>query len=170
MSNLINDHLYETRNHLIKEIDLLNDEPFNVRPGTKNWSIAQVCHHLFLVEQAAIKAIAWGLKGMDRSEKERKNVQLILDRTKKIQAPPIVEPALEPFKVQKIIDMLSDSRKKLIDYLSTIEDPSILVEKSVNHPAFGELPLDQWIEMIYLHEQRHIEQIKEIKLFIGLMQ
>ena len=94
----------------------------------------------------------------------------MLERTKKIQAPPIVEPALGPFKVQQIMDMLSDSRKKLMDFLSTIEDQSILVEKSVNHPAFGELPLDQWIEMIYLHEQRHIEQIKEIKLFIGLMQ
>lgn len=32
------------------------------------------------------------------------------------------------------------------------------------HPALGELFLDQWIELIYLHEQRHIEQIKEIKL------
>ena len=32
------------------------------------------------------------------------------------------------------------------------------------HPALGELSLDQWIELIYLHEQRHISQIKEIKL------
>lgn len=32
------------------------------------------------------------------------------------------------------------------------------------HPALGELLLDQWIELIYLHEQRHIEQIKEVKL------
>ncbi|MEC3085289.1 PadR family transcriptional regulator, partial [Bacillus cereus] len=31
-------------------------------------------------------------------------------------------------------------------------------------PALGELPLDQWIELIYLHEQRHMLQIKEIKL------
>jgi hypothetical protein len=41
-----------------------------------------------------------------------------------------------------------------------------LAEKSVTHPALGELPLDQWIEQIYLHEQRHIEQIKEIKLLL----
>lgn len=170
MSHLMNEYLNDTRNQLIKEIALVKDEPFNVRPDTKSWSIAQVCHHLYLVEQATIKAIAWGLKGNDHSQTERKNVHLMLDRTKKIQAPPIVEPTLEPFNVQQIINILSDSRKKLMDFLSTIEDPSILREKSVNHPAFGELPLDQWIEMIYLHEQRHIEQIKEIKLFLGLMQ
>jgi hypothetical protein len=62
--------------------------------------------------------------------------------------------------------LLSDSRKKLMIFLITIEDKSILTEKSVKHPAFGELPLDHWIELIYLHEQRHIEQIKEIKLLL----
>ena len=28
------------------------------------------------------------------------------------------------------------------------------------HPALGELSLMEWIELIYLHEQRHISQIK----------
>ena len=166
MSELVNDNLVETRNSLIKEIASLSYAQFNNRPSPNKWSIAQVCHHLVLVEKASIKAIAWGLKENDRSQKERKKVQLILDRTKKIQAPKIVEPDEEPFEVQQIIDLLSDSRKKLMAFLSTIEDESILAEKSVNHPAFGELPLDQWIEQIYLHEQRHIEQIKEIKLLL----
>lgn len=166
MSKFVNDNLYETRNNLIEEIASLSYAQFNNQPSMNKWSIAQVCHHLVLVEKASIKVIAWGLKEIDRSQKERKKVQLILDRTKKIQAPKIVEPDGEPFEVQQIIDLLSDSRKKLMTFLSTIEDTSILTEKSVNHPAFGELPLDQWIELIYLHEQRHIEQIKEIKLFI----
>ncbi|MCM3651394.1 DinB family protein [Metabacillus litoralis] len=166
MSKLVNDNLYETRNNLIEDIASLSYAQFNNRPSMNKWSIAQVCHHLVLVEKASIKAIAWGLKEIDRSQKERKKVHLILDRTKKIQAPKIVEPDGEPFEVQQIIELLSDSRKKLMTFLSTIEYTSILTEKSVNHPAFGELPLDQWIELIYLHEQRHIEQIKEIKLFI----
>ena len=166
MSKLVNDNLYETRNNLIKEISLLSYAQFNKQPSMNKWSIAQVCHHLVLVEKASMKAIAWGLKEIDSTQKERKKVQLILDRTKKIKAPKIVEPDVEPFEVQQIIDLLSDSRKKLMTFLSTIEDTSILAEKSVNHPAFGELPLDQWIELIYLHEQRHIEQIKEIKLLV----
>lgn len=168
MSNLVNGNLYETRNILVKEITSLSYTQLNDSPGKNKWSIAQVCHHLVLVEQATIKAIAWGLKEVDNTQKERKNVHLILDRVKKIKAPKIVEPDKEPFEVQSIIDLLNDSRKKLLTFLSTIEDKSILMEKSVNHPALGELPLDQWIEQIYLHEQRHIEQIKEIKLFLDL--
>ena len=166
MSNLVNDNLYETRNNLVKEISILSYTQFNDRPDMNMWSIAQVCHHLVLVEQATIKAIAWGLKEVDRTQNERKKVHLILDRTKKIKAPKIVEPDVEPFEVQQIIDLLSDSRKKLMTFLSTVEDKSILTEKAVKHPAFGELPLDQWIELIYLHEQRHTEQIKEIKLLL----
>lgn len=168
MRKLVNDHLYETRNNLVKEITLLSNAQFNNRPNMNKWSIAQVCHHLVLVEEASIKAIAWGLKQIDRTQKERKKVQLILDGTKKMKAPQIVEPNVEPFEVQQMIDLLCDSRKKLITFLSTIEDKSILTEKSVKHPAFGELPLDQWIELIYLHEQRHIEQIKEIKLLLDV--
>ncbi|MGG3890740.1 DinB family protein [Metabacillus fastidiosus] len=169
MNKLMNDNLYETRKNLVKEIALLSNTQFNSKPDMDIWSIAQVCHHLVLVEEASIKAIAWGLKENDHTQKERKNVHFILlDRTKKIKAPKIVEPDVESFEVPQIIDLLNNSRKKLIDFLSTIEDKSILEEKSVKHPALGELPLDQWIEQIYLHEQRHIEQIKEIKLLLDV--
>lgn len=160
MDNLVYDNLYKTRNNLIKEIASLSYTRFNDRPSTEKWSIAQVCHHIVLVEQATIKAIARGLKEVNTTKKERHNVHLILNRTKKIKAPKIVEPDAEPFKVQSIIDLLNDLRKKLLTYLGTIEDKSLLAEKSVKHPALGELRLEQWIEMIYLHEQRHIEQKK----------
>ncbi|MEH7235413.1 DinB family protein [Bacillus sp. JJ1562] len=170
MSNLVNDNLYETRNDLVMEIASLGYTQFNSSPGINKWSIAQVCHHLVLVEQATIKAIAWGLKEIDNNQTERKNVKLILDRTKKLKAPKIVEPDIGPFEVQTIIDMLNDSRKKLLTFLSTVEDKSVLAEKSTMHPALGELPLDQWIEQIYLHEQRHLAQIKEIKLLLDAKQ
>jgi len=166
MINLVNDNLYETRKNLVNEIKALHFTQFNARPGNDKWSIAQVCHHIVLVEQAIIKAISWGLKQADQTPKEHKDIkQLTLDRTKKFKAPTILEPELEPFEVQTIIDMLNDSRKKSLTFLSTIEDESILTGKSVAHPAFGLLPLDQWIEHIYLHEQRHIEQIREINLW-----
>lgn len=169
MNQYVNDSLYETRNNLVKEITLLSDAQLNSKPDLNTWSIAQVCHHLVLVEEASLKVIAWGIKKGDYIQQERKEITLlVLDRTKKLIAPKIVEPSLEPFEVQQIIDLFNDSRKKLMTFLSTIEDTSILSKKSVQHPALGELPLDQWLEQIYLHEQRHTEQIKEIKLFSDL--
>lgn len=167
MQKLISDSFDETRNDLMKEITYLSDDQFNRKPDLNSWSIAQVCHHLVLVEAATIKAIAWGIKEDEKTPREPRKIDLILDRTRKIQAPKIVEPNFEPFTVQQIIDLLISSREKLVAFLSSIEDESILTKTAVEHPAFGELPLNQWIELIYLHEQRHIEQIKEIKTRLG---
>lgn len=161
MSN-VKDHLDATRTQLLQEIDSLDDTAFNRKPDAQSWSVAQVCHHLVLVEEATRKAIAWGLKAQENAMPARKNVRLILDRTKKIQAPSIVEPTEQPFTVQAMQDLLATTRKNLLAFLQTIEEPEVLAKRAVQHPALGELPLDQWIEMVYLHEQRHIEQLQEI--------
>ncbi|MEB2298910.1 DinB family protein [Lysinibacillus xylanilyticus] len=166
MNQLINDHLCETRNILVEEFKSLSDTQFNAKPDANSWSIAQVCHHLTLTEESFIRLIAWGLKQEDSKQTERKNIHLIADRTTKVPAPEILEPAKDFFTVQHIIELLDDSRGKFIAFLDTIENPSILAEKSFKHPVLGELPLDQWVELVYIHEQRHIGQIKEIKAFI----
>jgi len=166
MSKLDKDNLVETRNRLVNEITLLSYEKFNNKTDVNSWSIAQVCHHLVLVEKASANAIAFGLERINGNEKERKDIHLVLDRTKKLEAPEIVNPDVAPFEVQQIIDLLNYSRNKLLTVLSTVEDNAILAKKSAKHPRFGELPLNQWIELLYLHEQRHIEQIKEIKILI----
>lgn len=167
MSKLEDGNLQEIRNALVKEISLLSFEQFNMRSELNMWSIAQVCHHLVLVEKATVKALAWGLKQTESNETERKNIHLILDRTKKRAAPKIVEPNQNSFEIEEMLHLLNNSRKELIGFLNDIEDKYMLIEKSVNHPAFGQLPLDQWVELIPLHEQRHIEQIKEIKQVLG---
>ncbi|MBG9453736.1 PadR family transcriptional regulator [Lysinibacillus sphaericus] len=166
MSQLINDQLCETRNNLVEEIKLLSDIQFNTKPDANSWSIAQVCHHLILTDASFVRLIAWALKQEDSKQVERKNIQLVADRTKKIPAPEFVVPAEDFFTVQQIIELLEESRKKFTTFLDTIEDPSLLAEKSFKHPFLGDLPLDQWVELVSIHEQRHIEQIKEIKAFI----
>ncbi|MFD1849818.1 DinB family protein [Oceanobacillus bengalensis] len=166
MSSFVNDKLHEMRNNLIEEISSLSLEQFNFRPELDTWSIAQICHHLVLVEKSSTKAIAWGLIEGKNTHEENEKVHQILDRSKKYKAPKVVEPDAGSFEFQQVLDMLHNSRKKLMTFLCTIEDKSILAQKSVKHPALGDLPLNQWIEQIYLHEQRHIEQIKDIKSLI----
>lgn len=158
-------NLVETRKQLLTEITLLSFVDFNQKPDDANtWNVAQVCHHLFLVENSFAKAIKWGLKQSEGKRIEPKPIYLISDQTKKFNAPEMVIPSTEPFEVNEIIQLLNESRKIFMDVLSKIEDTSILAGKSAKHPLFGELPLNQWIELLYLHEQRHIEQIKGIKL------
>ena len=167
MNQSVYDNLNKTRSDVVQEITDLTDAQFIRKFDREKWSIAQVCHHLILVEEASLKAIAWGLRGVENSPTEQKRIDFILlDRTKKFKAPKVVEPGAEPFEVQQMIDLLNESRCKLMTFLNGIEDTSILMERSVKHPALGDLLLAQWIEQIYLHEQRHIEQLKELKLLL----
>lgn len=161
MISIVKDHLGATRTALLQTIQTLDDTVFNVKPDAQSWSVAQICHHLVLVEKATKKAIAWGVKAQAPTSPARKDVQLILDRSRKIQAPAIVEPTEQPFTMEAMLDLLASTRKNFLAFLQTIEEPERLAKHAVKHPALGELPLDQWIEMVYLHEQRHIEQIKE---------
>jgi uncharacterized damage-inducible protein DinB len=160
-------NLLETRNRLLSEIRPFRFDEFNKKPDQNNWSAAQVCDHLILVEIAFTKAIIYGMRKEDQ-EIERKDLSFTLDRKQKIDAPEIVIPDSEQIEVQSVLERLSESRKELLTVLNTIKDRSILTGKYARHPIFGKIPLDQWIELLYLHEQRHIEQIREIKGKIGV--
>jgi len=62
---------------------------------------------------------------------------------------------------QTIIEKLYASRQKLNELLSTVEDHSLLNKRHYIHPVFKELSLMDWLRSLYIHEQRHIKQIKE---------
>jgi uncharacterized damage-inducible protein DinB len=160
-SSVIMDSLEKTREELLKEISTLSFEEFNAKPEKDIWSVAQNCHHLVLVELATVKVITWGIKEGKDSDGRKKDIQLALDRTVKIQAPNIVEPSIESFEVEQIIEMLAEARNRLLHTMSSLEDDTLLNRKAVRHPAFGTMSLEQWIELVPVHEQRHIAQIRE---------
>ena len=64
--------LFETRNQLIEEISGLNSPMMDYKASPESWSIAQICHHLFLSETVFTEAIVRGLKDetINRSSKK----------------------------------------------------------------------------------------------------
>lgn len=163
MSTSVMENLVTTRERLLKEINLLSYDELNKKPDTDTWSIAQVCHHLHLTESVFTQAIIYGLNKSNGKKAEAKAIQVTADRKQKIQAPEIVMPGDGPWELQQMKDLLNNSRNIFLDFYNLIEDKSVLAEKSTKHPLFGYLPLNQWVDLIYLHEERHIEQIKELK-------
>jgi hypothetical protein len=157
------ENLTETRNRLLNEISGLSDELLNKKLDADTWSVAQVCHHLYLTESIFTQAIIYGLNKVNGQKAEPKPVQLAVDRTQKAKAPDIVAPGDGLLDSGQIIELLNSSRNKFLEFYNQLEDKSILTEKSAKHPLFGYTPLDQWVDLIYLHEERHIEQIREMK-------
>lgn len=157
------ENLFFTRVQLVNEISNISDEVFNRKLETNKWSIAEICHHLLKTETLFTKAILFGLEQNKRAKAVRKPIEDVLDRSKFISAPKISEPGTGPFYVLQLIQQLNDSRIDLLGVLNKIDDKSILEEIAVKHPVFEDLSLDQWVELLYLHEQRHIQQIKDQK-------
>lgn len=159
----IDQKLEETRNELLGILNGLSGERLNKRKDSSSWSIAQVCQHLSKTEELYVAAIRRGLKSEEDSFKENKPLDFLLDRSKRLEAPDIAKPTDEVLEYEEIIEKLNKSRQKLFELLHTLEDPSVLSRKYYIHPVFKEMLLIDWVRSLYFHEQRHIEQIKEIK-------
>ncbi|WP_340371878.1 DinB family protein [Peribacillus sp. FSL E2-0218] len=157
------DLLFESRNQLIGEISDLDEKALHHRPAPGVWSIAQICHHLYLTEQVFTDVIANGIRERDFTNIIQKNIYLVSDRTKKFASPASLSPSSNPFQLTNIMDLLAESRDRLFQVLYEMDEDTSLSKKKAKHPLFGDLSLDQWIELLSLHEQRHTKQIQEIK-------
>ncbi|WP_199621343.1 DinB family protein [Paenibacillus alkalitolerans] len=157
------ENLITTRRLLLDEIEQLDIIQLNRRLSTDSWSIGQVCHHLILTEALFTQAIQLGLSKEDDHSVYDKPIELVLDRTKKIESPGIARPSNEQFTREFLIDGLTSTREKILKVINDQDDPSIFSRKTARHLVFKELKLDQWITLLYLHEQRHIKQIQDIK-------
>ncbi|MGE7905057.1 DinB family protein [Peribacillus sp. NPDC094092] len=157
------DLLFESRKQLIEEITELDENMLHHKPAPEVWGIAQICHHLYLTEQVFTEAIENGIRERDFNNIIQKNIYLVTNRKKKFVSPDIVSPSSTPFQLSGLMDLLGESRDRLLQVLYDMDSDILLNRKKAKHPLFGDLSLDQWIELLSLHEQRHIKQIQEIK-------
>ncbi|ETT60936.1 DinB family protein [Paenibacillus sp. FSL H8-0457] len=158
----IKQKLKETRDELFGILTGLSGDQLNQQKDLNSWSISQVCQHLFKTEELYVVAIKKGLKSKEDSFIENKSVEFLLDRSQKLEAPDIAKPTDEFLEYEEIIEKLNNSRQKLLELLNTVEDESVLSKRHFIHPVFKEMLLIEWVKSLYLHEQRHINQINEI--------
>lgn len=158
----INQKLTETRDELLEILNGLNEDQLNRRQDSNRWSISQICQHLSKTEELYVVAIKRGLKSEQDSTLENKSLEFLLDRSKRLEAPEMVIPTDEIFEHKDMVEKLHHSREKLTELLHSLEDPAVLSRKHFVHPVFKEMLLIEWVESLYLHEQRHIQQINEI--------
>lgn len=156
-------NLKETRDELLGILKGLNQSQLYMKKDSDSWSIGQICQHLIKTEELYVVAIMRGLKNQEDSLIEKKPLDFLLDRSKRLVAPDIVKPTDEILEHQEIVERLNNSREKLYKILNSVEDPSILSRKHFTHPVFKEMLLIEWVKSVYLHEQRHIRQIHEIQ-------
>ncbi|ANF96086.1 DinB family protein [Paenibacillus bovis] len=144
------------------------DEPIlNEHARPDQWTIAQVMEHLYLMETAITDRLAHTIQQDEPTPAPvsgataTPSFHLTLDRSRHIPAPPAMVPADKHLTLTELRARLDRSRSRLEETIQTASSEDLHL-KTMNHPVFGPLTLEEWNEFIGLHEQRHLEQMKEI--------
>jgi uncharacterized damage-inducible protein DinB len=142
------------------------------QPESGRWSLAEVVYHLYLSEKSISRLLQKALGSGERhtrmgeehlrAEWERIG-STVGRRERRASAPPPAVPTNAP-GLEEAVELLHQSRQTLLEMLSnvTLDD---LVSVSMPHPleVIGLLTGAGWLSLIAYHEQRHTEQIQELK-------
>ncbi|WP_223068972.1 DinB family protein [Paenibacillus caui] len=139
----------------------LSCEKLNKPPARGKWSAAQVLEHLYLTERAIAGQIGITLKEGRNARAEPKPFRLVLDRSRHMATLPHLVPGDEPATLESLKSKLNQSRHALEEVLKDVDD-ELGKNRSFPHPEYGPMNLKQWEEFVGIHEQRHLEQIKDI--------
>ena len=138
----------------------LPDDRLNAKPSEKEWSPMQILEHLHLMETVIAHNISKQLLKEESKKAMKKPIQMTVNRAIKVDAPEYVTPSEEWVALEDMKERLATSRELLNGvYDSSTEE--ILAAKSMPHPVFGKVPLNQWFPFIGYHEKRHLKQLEE---------
>ncbi|UTR06712.1 DinB family protein [Alkalihalobacillus sp. LMS6] len=151
----------DVRQQLLHELDHLSEEQLNIRMEP-HWTIGEVCDHLIKMDHQILLTLQYALTKNIEEVVPSKPIERALDRSMKIEAPDIVAPNPGPFEKASLIDRLHQGKQSLDEEIEATNQER-LERLSAKHPVFSRLSLKQWVELRTYHEQRHIEQIKELK-------
>jgi hypothetical protein len=155
---------------LLDTVAAVPDARWMERPSTDQWSVSELCEHLYLVERSCVRVIGkCATEARARNHPAEAEETSVLgtmdafrvgDRSRKLQVPDRVKPS-GGWSRERSLDALRTSRAELSEAIR-IADGLALGTVRFTHLRFGELDLYQWILFIGQHEARHLSQAHEI--------
>ena len=149
---------------LLQAIEPLDAEQFARRPKPAEWSVAEVVHHLCLVEQYIAKELEHRLLQPPQHLKFQYRLipysLLVGRRVRRVRSPKAVEPLNPPSK-ETVIENYNRVRDALKSF-GQEHGRKRLAQMVLKHPFLGDFNGVKAIAFVGYHEQRHYKQIQEI--------
>lgn len=152
-----------THNKLIASINVLDEESFCRRVSPEAWSVAEVVHHLCLVEERVVKDLRKALSKPPRNLPLLRRLiptAIVAYRLIRVKAPQAVTPTDTPPRVE-VIESYNAARSALKE-ICLNEGRERLSRAIFKHPFLGEISGIATVSFVGYHEQRHHKQIREI--------
>jgi hypothetical protein len=153
---------------LIDTINLVPPGIFSQRPSNSEWSVAEIVHHLCLVEQRVVKDLEGCLgRPPQRVGFLRRLIptSIVSVRLVRVKAPKAVKPLNAPEK-DVAIENFNNARGALKE-LCVIHGRDRFRELVLKHPFFGPIDGVAAVSFVGYHEQRHYKQIREVLHKLG---
>ena len=147
---------------LMNTIAALDDATLFRTPADDQWSVAQIVHHLVLVENAVIGELEKGLaKPPQRISFLHRLMptSIVAIRLVRVKAPRGMNP-LEPPGKEELISNYDQARNTLKALYET-HGPARLKQVAFKHPFLGDITGLATISFVGYHEVRHLKQIRE---------
>jgi hypothetical protein len=148
---------------LLAAVDPLDSDRFNQRPAENEWSVAEILHHLCLVEERVVADLERGLAGEPHTVGLLRRLiptSIVASRLVRVKAPRSVTPANPPEKNLGLKNY--DAARNRLKELCSTEGKEKLKRVVFNHPFLGKLDGAAAVSFVGYHELRHYKQIREV--------
>jgi hypothetical protein len=153
---------------LIDMVVPLEPSVFATRPSTNEWSVAEIVHHLSLVEERVIKDLQRAVVGPpQRIGFFRRFIptSVVAVRLIRVKAPKAVRPLDVPSK-DVAIENFNRARNALKELCRTHGENRIR-QVIFKHPFLGKIDGRATVSFVGYHERRHYKQIREALRKLG---
>jgi hypothetical protein len=148
---------------LMETVAPLDSQIFMQRPSENEWSVGEIVHHLYLVEERVIKDLKRTLAaepGRVGFLKRLLPIFIVSLRIKKFKAPKVVDPIEVPGK-ESTIENYNRARRTLKD-LCAKHGKERFKQLIFKHPFLGAIDGPATVAFVGYHEHRHFKQIRDV--------
>ena len=158
----------DTRNEVLRSVKGLTNAQLNFKAAPDRWSIKECMYHIAISEKNLWGLLEMTMKSPANPEKRTEIkvtddafIRMIEDRTNKVKTSEPFEPKNTPYKtLGEAVDAFKAMRADHIKYMkSTTED----LRNHVVQMPFGMIDCYQLSLMVAAHDNRHRQQIDEVK-------
>lgn len=147
-------------NEVLQFLQNTEDEQINLLPFTNSWTIGQLVEHIIICSQGIPDHTT---QHTDRpfNEKQTDLRNIFLNMEQKSQADPRVCPSDPPHHKVDLLDALEVNKNRLLEIISERDLSKLCTDSEM--PFLGYLTRYEWLYFIYVHTQRHLNQLHNIR-------
>jgi hypothetical protein len=162
MKNALSNEITDTKNKLLKALDLFDRDNINAVPFDGSWTGGQVAEHVLKSLSGVLQNVTGPVKPTERNPAEyvKPLGDIFLNMDIKMKSPDFILPSIDP----KEKSSLAASLGTALDGIKTVaiaEDLSATCT-GFEMPTLGALTRLEWISFASFHTKRHTRQLKNI--------